>query len=59
MCKELEKPVLAWLPKPETPAQAAEPKRFRSLTENEFQEFQDSRQSCSTKKNTNWGIKIF
>lgn len=59
MCEELEKPALTCLPKPETPAQAAEPKRFRSFTENELQEFQDSRQSCSTKKNTKWGIKLF
>lgn len=40
MCKELEKPALTCFPKPETPAEAAKPKRFRSYTEKDLQEFQ-------------------
>lgn len=59
MCKELEKPALTCFPKPETPAQAAEPKRFRSYTEKDLQEFQYWRQSKSSRKKIQWGIKLF
>lgn len=54
VCKELEKPTLTCLPKPETPAE-----KISFLHRKCLQEFQDSRQSSSTKKNTKWGIKPF
>jgi hypothetical protein len=55
------------LPAPETPVTSVTlsensslaPKRFRSITDTELQEFQGARQSKSTKRNTKWGIQLF
>lgn len=44
------------LPRPGVPAP---PKRFKSMTEEQIQMFEDSRQSNSTKRNTKWGVKLF
>lgn len=43
------------LPRPGVPAP---PKRFKSMTEEQIQMFEDSRQSNSTKRNTKWGVKL-
>ena len=34
-------------------------KRFHKSTENEIADLFEARQSANTKKNTNWGLKIF
>ena len=34
-------------------------KRFHKSTENEIFDLFEARQSANTKKNTNWGLKIF
>ena len=57
--RELKVSDMECLPSPETPATASGAKRFKSVSELELNEFQDARQSTSTKKNTKWGIRLF
>lgn len=56
MKDELLESAFTCLPPPETPAA---PKRFKSFTENDLKQFEDARQSKSTKMNTKWAIKLF
>ena len=35
------------------------PKRFKSMEDNDLNIFEDSRHSKATKKNTQWGVKVF
>ena len=59
MERELKVSDMECLPSPEIPAAASGAKRFKSVSELELNEFQDARQSTSTKKNTKWGIRLF
>ena len=59
MERELKVSDMECLPSPEIPATASGAKRFKSVSELELNEFQDARQSTSTKKNTKWGIRLF
>ena len=36
-----------------------EKKRFKTVTNEELKDLQDSRQAKSTKRNTKWGVKVF
>ena len=51
MEKELKVSDIDCFPSPETPATAIGPKRFNSVSELELNEYQDARQSTSTKRN--------
>ncbi|XP_061176184.1 uncharacterized protein LOC133185142 [Saccostrea echinata] len=59
--KELKMSDMEGLPSPGMPTPPPPPpsKRFKSMTEEDLKQFEDSRQSISTKRNTQWGVKLF
>lgn len=60
MEKDLKISDMEGLPCPGVPVLTPPPpKRFKTVSENDMQQFQDARQSASTKRSTKWGIKLF